>query len=141
LEGKFYKQLSLLFEMDKVVHFEIPFDDKEKCKDFYEKVFGWQMQDMPGMDYTIARSGEVDENQMMKEKGVINGGMFKRVEDLKVPMITLNVKSVDATLEKVKGAGGEVVREKSAVGEMGFIAYLKDSEGNVVGLWEDMKKE
>jgi len=127
--------------MDKVVHFEIPFDDKEKCTEFYKKVFSWEIQDMPEMNYTIARSCEVDDKQMAKEVGAINGGMFKRADDLKSPMLTINVSSIDETLDSVKENGGEVVREKSEVGDMGYIAYIKDSEGNVVGLWQDKKRE
>lgn len=60
--------------MNKIVHFEIPFDDKERAGEFYKNVFDWQIEDMPSMNYTIARSAEVDENQMIKEPGAINGG-------------------------------------------------------------------
>jgi uncharacterized protein len=127
--------------MNKVVHFEIPFDDKEKCMEFYGKVFGWDFQDMPEMNYTIARTAETDENFMIKEPGAINGGMFKRNEILKGPIIVMNVSNIDEILGKVKENGGEIVKERSAIGEMGFIAYVKDTEGNVSGLWEDRKKE
>jgi predicted enzyme related to lactoylglutathione lyase len=30
-----------------------------------------------------------------------------------------------------------VVRERTQVGEMGFTAYFTDTEGNLVGLWEN----
>jgi len=40
--------------MNKVVHFEIPFDNKDSCKEFYQKVFGWEFEDMPDMNYVIA---------------------------------------------------------------------------------------
>jgi predicted enzyme related to lactoylglutathione lyase len=33
--------------MDKVVHFEIPFDDKQRAMQFYATAFGWQLSDMP----------------------------------------------------------------------------------------------
>ena len=32
------------------------------------------------------------------------------------------------------------MREKREVGDMGFVAYFKDTEGNVVGFWENAKK-
>jgi uncharacterized protein len=92
--------------MDNVVHFEIPFDDKEKCIGFYKKVFGWQIQDMPEMNYTLARSCEVDDKQMPKEGGAINGGMFKRAGDLKGVLITIKVEDINAALERVKAEGG-----------------------------------
>ena len=35
--------------MDKVQHFEIPADDMARAKKFYGSVFGWRIQDVPGM--------------------------------------------------------------------------------------------
>ncbi len=64
--------------MDKVVHFEIPTDDLSRAKEFYGSVFGWDLQTMEEMDYTIARTTSVDEQQMPTEPGAINGGMMKR---------------------------------------------------------------
>ena len=61
-----------------VVHFEVPFDDKERAMKFYAEVFGWQMQDMPEMQYVIARTTETHDTQMIKNPGAINGGMYKR---------------------------------------------------------------
>ncbi len=36
----------------RVVHFEIPFDDGDRARSFYRDVFGWNVQPMPGMDYS-----------------------------------------------------------------------------------------
>lgn len=128
--------------MDKVVHFEIPYDDKERVQGFYEKVFDWKFQDMPEMNYLTARSGEVDEDFMMKEKGVINGGMYKRDEkSAKSPVIVISVNSIDEKIVQIKNSGGKVFREKIQVGDMGFYAQVEDSEGNIIGIWEDVKKE
>ena len=55
--------------MDKVVHFEIPFDDKARAMKFYSECFGWKLMDMPEMQYVMASSVEVDETQMPKEPG------------------------------------------------------------------------
>ena len=126
--------------MDGVVHFEIPFEDKERAMQFYKDSFDWGIQDMPEMSYTMVRTVEVDEKHMPIESGKINGGMFKRAKDLKNTLLTINVVSIDESLEKIKSSGGEVVREKRSVGDMGFVAYFKDTEGNVVGLWENAKK-
>ena len=128
--------------MDKVVHFEIPYDDKERVQGFYEKVFDWDFQDMPEMNYLTARSGEVDEDFMMKEKGVINGGMYKRDEkSAKSPVIVISVNSIDEKIVQIKNSGGKVFREKVQVGDMGFYAQVEDTEGNIIGIWEDIKKE
>ena len=47
--------------MRKVVHFEIPADDLERAKEFYGAVFGWELADMPEMDYTVVKTTPVDE--------------------------------------------------------------------------------
>jgi uncharacterized protein len=128
-------------KMNGVVHFEIPFDDKDKCKEFYEKVFGWQMQEMPEMNYVMARTGETDDKQMPKDVGVINGGMYKRDESsAKSPVLVINVPSADEHVKKVEEAGGKIFREKVKVGEMGYYVQVSDTEGNVIGLWEPIQK-
>ncbi len=126
-------------KMDKIVHFEIPYEDKERAIKFYKDSFDWGIQDMPEMKYTMIHTVDVDEKHMPAEKGAINGGMFKRARDLKNTLLTINVESIDESLENVKANGGEIVREKRAVGDMGFIAYFKDTEGNVLGIWENIK--
>ena len=128
--------------MNKVVHFEIPFDDAERAKTFYSEVFDWGMQDMPEMDYIVARTAETDENYMVKEPGAINGGMYKRSEGLaKSPVLVINVDSIDEHLEKITAAGGKITREKTEVGDMGLYAQAEDTEGNIIGIWEDLQKQ
>ena len=53
------------------------------------------------------------------------------------PVITLAVDDIDATIVAVEKHGGSAVGEKMAVAEMGFAAYFKDSEGNLMGLWQN----
>jgi uncharacterized protein len=124
--------------VDKIVHFEIPTDDIARAKDFYGSAFGWQLDDMPGMDYTIVRTVDVDEQQMPREPGAINGGMMKRSSDTPSPVITINVESVDAALKRVEAGGGATVRPRQEIPGMGAFAYFKDTEGNVMGLWENL---
>ena len=123
--------------MDKVVHFEIPADDLDRAKMFYASTFGWGLQDVPEMSYVMAQTSESDEKGMPKVLGTINGGMAKRGGNLMVPSFSINVESIDASIEKIKAAGGSVVKEKTAIGAMGFMAYFKDSEGNVLSLWQN----
>ena len=59
----------------RVVHFEIPFDDKERAKRFYSGVFGWQLDAMPGFDdYLGAATGPTTEDGTPSEPGFIGGG-------------------------------------------------------------------
>ncbi len=128
--------------MDKVVHFEIPCDNREKISEFYSKVFQWNMSVVPNMNYTMAITGETDENNMPLEKGHISGGLFDREDSpFKAPMITINVENIEDSLKKVVEAGGEVVKERITVGDMGAVAYFKDVEGNINGIWENAKNE
>ncbi|MCI4360030.1 MAG: VOC family protein, partial [Thermoplasmata archaeon] len=75
-------------------------------------------------------------NGMPKTPGAINGGMGKREGPLAHPVITIGVNDIDASLEAIEKAGGSTVSKKAPVGPMGFVAYFKDTEGNVVGLWQ-----
>ncbi|MGH8639853.1 MAG: VOC family protein, partial [Burkholderiales bacterium] len=122
--------------MDKVVHFEIPFDDKQRAMKFYTDAFGWRLVDMPQMNYVIASTVEVDDQQMPKEKGAINGGLFQRPTDAPNPSIYVGVSSVDAAIKKVEAAGGKVVTPRTPIPGMGAYARIADSEGNVIGLFE-----
>ena len=84
--------------MDKVVHFEIPFEDKQRAMKFYTDSFGWQLMDMPQMNYVMASTVPVDDKHMPKEPGAINGGLFQRPKEAPNPTIYVGVSSVDAAL-------------------------------------------
>lgn len=123
--------------MDKVVHFEIPADNLVRAKKFYQETFGWQLQDVPDMSYTMVRTTETDEKWMPKEPGAINGDMLKRNEAVPVPSFAIDVENLEEAIEKVKKSGGVIIKGKTSVGPMGFIAYFKDTEGNILSLWQN----
>lgn len=122
--------------MDSIVHFEIPADDTKRASEFYNKAFGWTINPMPEFDYIALRTADSDENGMPKNPGSINGGMAKRGEPVQNIVVTINVKDIDKTLDTVEKLGGKKVMGKTPIGEMGFTAYFKDTEGNVVGLFQ-----
>jgi len=119
----------------RVVHFEIPFDDQERAKGFYENAFGWQIASMPGMDYTIVTTGPSGDDGPT-EPGYIGGGMFSREKPFAGPVVVIDVDDIDAALAKIGELGGNVLQAKEPVGDMGFAAYFTDPEGNIIGLWE-----
>jgi predicted enzyme related to lactoylglutathione lyase len=125
--------------MDKVQHFEIPADDLSRAKKFYQSVFGWKLVDVPNMDYTTAYTAEVNEQYMPKEPAVINGGMMKRDATAPSPVIVITVDSIKDSLAKIKAAGGTIVMETLKVGDMGLYARIKDTEGNIIGVWQNLK--
>jgi uncharacterized protein len=124
--------------MDKVVHFEIPVDDLDRAKSFYGSVFEWGIQTLEQMDYTVAMTTEVDaKTQMPLEPGAINGGIMRRTPETPAPIITIQVASIDDSLKEIESAGGSTVQPRSEIPDMGAFAYFKDTEGNVLGLWEN----
>ena len=126
--------------MNKVVHFEIPADDLERAKGFYKDIFGWKVEDVPNMEYTMLYTTEVDDKMMAKEPGAINGGMWKREKGDDKPVLVINVASVDDYAKKIEEKSGKIIVPKMAVGDMGYYAKFSDPEGNVLGIWENMKK-
>lgn len=124
---------------NKVVFFEIPASDFKKAKAFYEKVFDWKVElweDKGAMAYTTA----VDGDQNPTEPGGINGGFYKRKSKNDQPSLGVETESIDQTLQAIETAGGTVVTPKHAIGEWGFMADFTDPEGNVLTLWEKVKK-
>ncbi|OGZ83755.1 MAG: glyoxalase [Candidatus Staskawiczbacteria bacterium RIFOXYD1_FULL_39_28] len=130
--------------MDKVVHFELPADNTDRAKKFYQESFDWQITDYPEMKYTIIRTAETDENMMIKESGAINGGLFKKGEGenpVVAPSFSVDVKDIDEAIKKIKNAGGLILKDKTQVGEMGYVAYFKDTEGNILSVWQNILKK
>ena len=121
--------------MAKVVHFEIPFEDKARAMKFYTAAFDWQLNDMPQMNYVLANTVAVDENQMPKEPGAINGGLTERSKEASGPVVYVDVPSIDDAIRKVQAAGGKVVTAKTPIPHMGAFARVSDTEGNVIGLF------
>jgi predicted enzyme related to lactoylglutathione lyase len=124
---------------DKVVHFEIPADDVERAQAFYRDAFGWTINAMPEMGYTIVMTTESDEAGTPVERGAINGGMLQRQGQISSPVITIGVDDVEQALRRVEDLGGKTVIDKQDVGGMGFSAYFSDPEGNIVGLWQSVQ--
>jgi hypothetical protein len=128
--------------MDKVVHFEIPVDDAARAKEFYRTAFDWELNDVDmggGNTYTTVTTTPIDEQSRLPlEPGAINGGLMSRTSDTPVSVITIGVDAIDDALKKIEAGGGSVVQPRTEIPDMGAFAYFKDTEGNVVGLWENL---
>ena len=125
--------------MDKVVHFEIPYDDKDRASKFYSEIFGWKLLDVPEWEYTMIHAAKTDKKNMVAEKGAINGGLFHRNDSAGQPIVVIGVKSIDETINKVLSAGGKIVTPKQPIPN-GSYARVADSEGNVIGLADESKQ-
>lgn len=127
--------------MDRVCHFEIPFSDKSRATAFYQKVFGWQISDMPGdVPYSFVLTTPVDEQWNPTTPGGINGGMYPRGDDggSGSPVVVIEVSSCEQRVADVEAAGGECVTGPAEIPDMGIYAQVKDPEGNIIGLWQPL---
>jgi predicted enzyme related to lactoylglutathione lyase len=131
--------------MDPIVHFEIPVDDLESARTFYSSIFGWKLSDwaMPdGSTFVGVHTTPIDEKTRVPLKpGAINGGILKKNEHVKMPVVAVNVASIDETVKKIEKNGGKVTMPKMDMMGMGFYAYVQDPSGNTLGLWEDLPKK
>jgi len=121
----------------RVVHFEIPFDDGDRARAFYQNAFGWNITHIPEMGYTLVSTGPTIEQGPPSEPGFINGGMLERSDLFLGPVVTVDVEDIDAALAKVEELGGKTVQPRQEVAQMGFSAYFTDPEGNLMGLWQN----
>jgi hypothetical protein len=121
----------------RVVHFEVPFEDQERAASFYAEAFGWELQAMPETSYVMVTTGPTAPmGGGPKEPGFVNGGMLARDGDITGPVLVVEVDDIDEALATVERLGGSTVQPKAPVGDMGFAAYFRDSEGNLMGLWQ-----
>jgi|SRR3989338_4280407 len=125
--------------MDKVIHFELPVEDMDRAKKFYESAFQWNVNFVPEYKYAMVYTSPIDEKFMHKEKGTINGGMMKRNDKVKSPVITIGVENIDKAIENIKKNGGKIIGDKIKVGDMGISAYFQDTESNILGIWQNLK--
>ena len=124
--------------MNPVVHFEMPYDDRQRMARFYEKAFGWKTQ-MLGEEmgnYVTAATAESDAGGRPLQPGTINGGFFARKPDwpAQVPSVVIAVDDIHAAVKQVEGAGGKVLGEPMEIPGIGHYVSFTDTEQNRVSL-------
>jgi uncharacterized protein len=116
-----------------VSYFEIPVTDVNRATAFYKAVFNFKFS----LD-------TIDNNQMALFPLIDNGegisGALAKGKSYKPSkngtLVYFNTDNIAATLQKVVKNGGQILYEKTAIGELGFVAEFEDSEGNRVALHE-----
>ena len=110
-----------------IVHIEFPAQDPVAAGRFYKDLLGWDMEEMPEMDYVTFQSGE---NQ---------GGGFPRIDgEMYKPgdvIVYIETDDIDATLDCVESLGGKTLVPKSEIPGFGWFAHFADPSGNRVGLF------
>jgi predicted enzyme related to lactoylglutathione lyase len=129
--------------MNPVVHFEMPFDNRERMAKFYGAAFDWQMQ-MLGEDmgnYVLATTTETDESGP-RRPGAINGGFFQKETDSAAqhPSVVIAVDDIVESMRKVTGAGGKVLGDPMEIPGVGQYVSFRDTEGNRVGMLQPIPR-
>lgn len=119
--------------MNPVVHFELPYDDRERIARFYQSAFGWQLQ-MLGEEmgnYVVATTA-LDDAKPGAPAGAINGGFFQRKPDWPAqhPSVVIAVPDVAAAMNSVSAAGGKVLGEPMDIPGVGRYVSFFDTEEN-----------
>ena len=118
--------------MGRVVHFEIHADDPERAVAFYTGLFGWRANRFSDQDYWLLSTGEGEG---------IDGAILKRLGDRPVVgqpvsgfVCTVTVPDCDAAVADALEAGATVALPAFDIPNVGRVAYLLDTEGNIFGV-------
>ena len=122
--------------MPRITHFEIHADDPQRAIKFYAILFGWNFVSWPGGDqeYWLIETGKENEPG-------IDGGLIRRRGTIEGTAViayvcSVDVPSIDDSISTVNSNGGTIVVPKMAVPGVGWLAYAKDTEGNIFGLMQ-----
>jgi predicted enzyme related to lactoylglutathione lyase len=113
---------------NRVVHFEIGAQEPDRCAKFFTDVFGWKIEKWDGpKPYWLATTGRTG--------GVgINGGILRHPDGAARTLNTIQVDSIEQTIEAVTRAGGKLAMPKMAIPGVGWLAYCTDTEGGMFGI-------
>src|SRR4026209_909783 len=119
--------------MDSVVHFEMPYDDRERMARFYESAFGWQTQ-MLGEEMGNYVPPPTTETGVSgpKNPGAINGGFYAKSSGMPGPhpAVVIAVDDIQESMKKVREAGGQVFGDPREIPGVGQYVAFMDTEGN-----------
>lgn len=114
--------------------FEIYVQDMDRAKRFYESVFQVKLERLN----SPAEMGiELWSFPMINDQMGASGALVKMVDGPSGGnAVLVYFTCADCVVETVRAtaSGGQIVREKMSVGPYGFIALIRDTEGNTIGL-------
>jgi uncharacterized protein len=117
------------------VHVELTTTDLAKAKDFYAKLFDWELDDSRMDDYTLIGVGE-------PEYGVGGGMMKAPMPNMPSSWLAyVAVDDIDAATAKAKSLGASIIKDVTPVGNFGKLSIIKDPTGAVLGLWKSEPQE
>ena len=120
--------------MSRVVHFEIHASEPARLIAFYRSLFGWKIEQWGEFPYWQITTGEASEPG-------INGGLLPRRgaapsvgQAVDAFVCTVQVASVDEAFAQALALGGAVAVPKMPIPGVGWLAYVRDPDGNILGL-------
>ena len=117
-----------------VCWFEIPAENLDRAKKFYNALFGWKIAPFPGMQGPEAQSYlHIDTGG---DEASPDGGLMSRKQPQQNITQYISVSSVADSAAQVERLGGKICMPKTAVPGMGYFAVCQDTEDNMFGLWE-----
>lgn len=131
--------------MNRVVHFEIHAADPERAAKFYRDVFGWTITEwtIPGVELPPENRYWLVATGPDKQPG-INGGIVVRRgappaegQPVNAYVCTMGVASLDETVARALSSGATLALPKMPIKGVGWLAYCKDTEGNIFGMMQD----
>lgn len=114
-----------------IVHIEIPAHKPKEAGQFYADLFGWDIQHMEEMSYSMFESGNVD-------------GGFPNIDDTYKPgdvIVYIGSDDIEADLKKIESMGGKVVMPRTEIPETGWFAFFEDPSGNTLALYTSMNPD
>jgi predicted enzyme related to lactoylglutathione lyase len=130
--------------MDAVVHFEMPYDDAGRVVAFYKSAFGWNTEQMgPEMGNYVLATTTATDARGPTTPGAINGGFFQRSADMpaQYPSVVISVGDIQASMQKVRQAGGTVLGEPMEIPGVGKYVSFTDPEGNRVSMLQPLPRQ
>jgi len=129
--------------MDSVVHFEMPYEDRERMKKFYETTFGWQTQTLGAEmgNYVVVMTAESGPTGP-KNPGAINGGFYEKPADPmgQHPSVVIAVDDIQEAIRKITAGGGKPLGEPMDIPGVGKYAGFLDTEGNRVSILQPLPR-
>lgn len=120
-----------------VVHFEMPYKDRERAARFYAAAFGWTHQFLGAQmgDYMLMGTTPAGARPPMPPEaalGAINGGMFPFKPDwpMQHPSLVVSVEDIRAAMQRVREAGGAVLGDPMEIPGVGHYVVFRDTEDN-----------
>lgn len=113
------------------VHVELNAPDPGKAKEFYTKLFSWQLEDMPN---TVVPD---EAYTMIKVGNGTGGGIMKQVPGGPTGWLPyVGVDDIHAATKKAKSLGAKIMKDVTEVKDMGWLSIIQDPVGAILGLWQ-----